>query len=122
VNEPPARSSSRRPSRTIVRGRRPDAASALAMVLFPVFSVVLANLVLMTESKQVKFCGSCHETMGPIAASLDAEGDSARAEERGARANPSARSASSRNAIGRNRHRFRDHAAVDWPRYEEEHR
>jgi nitrate/TMAO reductase-like tetraheme cytochrome c subunit len=60
----------------LVRGRRPAAASALAMVLLPLFSVVLADLVLMEESKQVSFCGSCHETMGPVVASLEGDAGS----------------------------------------------
>jgi hypothetical protein len=63
-------------SYALVRGRRPSAASALAMVLFPVFSVLLANLALMDESKQVRFCGSCHETMSPIVESLSSDADS----------------------------------------------
>jgi hypothetical protein len=53
----------------LVRGRLPAVAGA-AGVLIPVFAYVLGHLFVLEESKSVAFCGSCHETMGPVAASL----------------------------------------------------
>jgi hypothetical protein len=39
-------------------------------ILIPVFAYVIGSIFLLEESKSVDFCGSCHETMGPVVASL----------------------------------------------------
>ena len=49
-------------------------AAAAALVL-PAVAFLLGNLVVMQESTQVEFCGSCHVTMSPIVEGLAAEAD-----------------------------------------------
>jgi hypothetical protein len=55
---------------TLVRGRLPSALSSSVLLLLPVFSYVLGNLHVLEESKKVRFCGSCHETMSPVLEAL----------------------------------------------------
>ena len=60
----------------LVRGRlRPRAAAAAGIVFLPVAAYGLGALLLMEDSKTVRFCGSCH-VMTPIVTSLSGEGDS----------------------------------------------
>ena len=40
------------------------------LILLPAFLLVLANLVVLDQSKETEFCGSCHEPMAPVVASL----------------------------------------------------
>jgi hypothetical protein len=50
----------------LVRGQLSAASAASALIVVPIFAYFLGNLVIMQESKKVAFCGSCHETMGPL--------------------------------------------------------
>jgi hypothetical protein len=59
----------------LVRGRLIPAAATAGIVLLPVAAYALGALLLIEDSKQVTFCGSCH-IMTPIVASLSAPGDS----------------------------------------------
>lgn len=59
----------------LVRGRLPSGWSAPATMLIPIFAYVLGGITLLEESKRVSFCGSCHQTMAPIVASLAAGDD-----------------------------------------------
>lgn len=54
----------------IVRGRLPQAAGAAAVVVLPLTAYLLGVMLLMEDSKQVQFCGSCH-LMTPIVESLN---------------------------------------------------
>jgi hypothetical protein len=60
----------------LVRGRASRTAVALGLVALPLFAYVLGYLFLLEESKRVEFCGSCHETMGPVAAALATDAES----------------------------------------------
>jgi hypothetical protein len=59
----------------LVRGRLMPAAATAGILFLPVAAYGLGALLLMEDSKTVRFCGSCH-IMTPIVASLSAEGDS----------------------------------------------
>ena len=59
----------------LVRGRLMPAAAAAGIIFLPVATYGLGALLLMEDSKTVRFCGSCH-VMTPIVASLNADGDS----------------------------------------------
>lgn len=48
----------------------------LPAVLLPVAAYAVGLLFLLEESKRVAFCGSCHQTMSPLVASLDDENGS----------------------------------------------
>lgn len=50
----------------LVRGSLSAGAASAGLILLPAFAFLLANLVVMQESKSVAFCGSCHVTMAPI--------------------------------------------------------
>lgn len=58
----------------LVRGRLPSALSYSVLFLTPVFGYVLGNIHLIEESKNVKFCGSCHETMQPLVEAIQSDG------------------------------------------------
>jgi ferredoxin len=58
----------------LVRGRLPVALSSSGLLLLPVFAYVLGNIKLLEESKQVEFCGSCHETMSPVVEAMRRDG------------------------------------------------
>jgi len=53
----------------LVRGRLPQPAGVAGVVFFPIAAYAFAGLLLMENSKQVQFCGSCH-VMTPILESL----------------------------------------------------
>jgi cytochrome c nitrite reductase small subunit len=53
----------------LVRGRLLTSLPS-GLLLLPVFGYVLGDLLILEESKRVGFCGSCHETMGPLVESL----------------------------------------------------
>ena len=55
--------------RGLVRGRLPQPAGVAGVVFFPIAAYAFAGLLLMENSKQVQFCGSCH-VMTPILESL----------------------------------------------------
>jgi hypothetical protein len=57
----------------LVRGRLPPAAGVAGLVL-PIAAYGFGMLMVMEESKDVRFCGSCH-VMTPIAESLNATTD-----------------------------------------------
>lgn len=54
----------------LVRGRLPVALAVPGVILIPIFAYVIGSLFVLEESKSVAFCGSCHETMSPLVASL----------------------------------------------------
>ena len=60
----------------LVRGRLPAVLSVPGVILIPVFAYLIGALVVMEESKRVTFCGSCHEPMHPLVASLDQDNGS----------------------------------------------
>jgi hypothetical protein len=59
----------------VMRGRLIPAAGMAGIVFLPVAAYALGALLLLEDSKQVQFCGSCH-VMTPIVASLSEQGDS----------------------------------------------
>lgn len=54
----------------LVRGRLPAALSSSVLFLLPLVAYLLGDMHIMDESKRVEYCGSCHETMSPLLASL----------------------------------------------------
>jgi nitrate/TMAO reductase-like tetraheme cytochrome c subunit len=50
----------------LIRGRLGTTLAVNGLIVLPAFAFLVGNLVVMEESKSVEFCGSCHETMGPI--------------------------------------------------------
>lgn len=60
----------------LVRGHLPAALASPALLLLPIFSYVLGDLKLLEASKSVAFCGSCHETMGPVVEAMRTDEDS----------------------------------------------
>ena len=60
---------------TLVRGRAPMVLGTAGLFLLPAFSYVLGDLMVLEESKQVEFCGSCHATMGPVVEAMRADGE-----------------------------------------------
>jgi nitrate/TMAO reductase-like tetraheme cytochrome c subunit len=54
----------------LVRGRLPAALGLTGAILVPVFAYVVGGFFVLEKSKSVRFCGSCHETMSPLVASL----------------------------------------------------
>lgn len=57
----------------IVRGRLVPAVATAGVVFLPVAAYALGMLLIMEDSKDVRFCGSCH-VMTPIVASLEKDG------------------------------------------------
>jgi nitrate/TMAO reductase-like tetraheme cytochrome c subunit len=60
----------------LVRGRLPVALSVSGVILIPIFAYVIGALSVAQESKSVEFCGSCHQPMSPLVASLDQDNGS----------------------------------------------
>ena len=60
----------------VIRGRLPAALSVPGVILIPIFAYLIGGLVMLEESKSVAFCGSCHEPMGPLVASLQQDNGS----------------------------------------------
>ena len=60
----------------LIRARLPAALSVPGVILIPIFAYLIGSLVLLEESKSVAFCGSCHEPMAPLVASLDQDNGS----------------------------------------------
>jgi hypothetical protein len=60
----------------LVWGRLPFGWGVPGLVLVSGFAYVIGALVVLEESKRVAFCGSCHETMSPLVASLDEDNGS----------------------------------------------
>ena len=54
----------------LVVGRVSRELGLAGLVLVPGFALLLANLELLDRSKDVRFCGSCHEPMAPVVASM----------------------------------------------------
>ncbi|HTQ46041.1 MAG TPA: hypothetical protein VMI75_24970 [Polyangiaceae bacterium] len=54
----------------LVRGRLPKTLGAAGLVLVAIVAYLVGAIVLLEESKSVAFCGSCHEPMAPLVASL----------------------------------------------------
>jgi len=64
----------------LVRGRllgpqRFTGSYATAVLMIPAFAMVLGDLFLLEESKEVEFCGSCHTTMKPVVDAMRFDGD-----------------------------------------------
>ena len=59
----------------LVRGRLVPAVATAGIVFLPVAAYALGALLVLEDSKNVSFCGSCH-VMTPIVASLSGAGDS----------------------------------------------
>jgi hypothetical protein len=59
----------------LVRGRVARGLGATALILIPGFTYLLGDVYLMEASKKVEFCGSCHETMGPVLRAVRNDGD-----------------------------------------------
>jgi hypothetical protein len=60
---------------TLVRGRPPSLLGTTGLLLLPAFGYILGDLMVLEESKQVEFCGSCHSTMSPIVAAMRDDGE-----------------------------------------------
>lgn len=60
----------------LMRGRLPTALSVPGVILISILAYVIGGLVMLEQSKSVVFCGSCHEPMGPLLASLDQDNGS----------------------------------------------
>jgi ferredoxin len=60
----------------LIRGRVSRELGLAGLAVVPGFVLVLANLHVLDQSKSVRFCGSCHEPMAPIVASMIAANDS----------------------------------------------
>jgi hypothetical protein len=54
----------------LVRGRLPAGIALVGAVLVPIVAYAVGFFFVFEESKEVRFCGSCHETMSPLVASL----------------------------------------------------
>jgi nitrate/TMAO reductase-like tetraheme cytochrome c subunit len=59
----------------LVRSRLPTALASTVMLLLPVFTYVLGDLLVLEESKSVRFCGSCHQTMSPVVQAMRSDGE-----------------------------------------------
>jgi hypothetical protein len=62
--------------RALIRGQVSRELGLTGLVVIPGFALVIANLDLLDRSTETHFCGSCHEPMAPIVASLSAPGES----------------------------------------------
>ncbi len=60
----------------LVRGRLPATLSVPGVILIPIFAYVIGAFFVAEESKNVAFCGSCHQPMSPLVASLDQDNGS----------------------------------------------
>lgn len=60
---------------TLIRGRAPMVLGTAGLFLLPAFSYVLGDFMVLEESKNVEFCGSCHVTMSPVVDAMREEGD-----------------------------------------------
>ena len=54
----------------LLRGSISRELGLAGLVLVPGFALLLANLELLDRSKDTHFCGSCHEPMAPVVASV----------------------------------------------------
>jgi NapC/NirT cytochrome c family, N-terminal region len=54
----------------MVRGRIPAELGMAGLVVVPGVALLLANLEVVDRSKQMAFCGSCHEPMAPVVTSV----------------------------------------------------
>jgi hypothetical protein len=54
----------------LVRGRVSAELGLFGLVAVPGFALLVANLVMLDRAREVTFCGSCHEPMAPLVASL----------------------------------------------------
>jgi hypothetical protein len=60
----------------LVRGRVSRELGLAGLVVIPGFVLLLANLEVLDRSKEVRFCGSCHEPMAPLVAAVVGANDS----------------------------------------------
>ena len=60
----------------LVRGNVSRELGLAGLVATPLVALLLANLEIVERSKQVRFCGSCHEPMAPLVTSLVEADDS----------------------------------------------
>ena len=54
----------------LLRGQVAAELGLLGLVVAPAVAVLLSNLEVMNRSQEMKFCGSCHEPMAPLVASV----------------------------------------------------
>jgi cytochrome c nitrite reductase small subunit len=54
----------------ITRGHLAQSTATIGLVVLPAVAFLLGNVVVMQESTQAEFCGSCHVTMSPIVEGL----------------------------------------------------
>ncbi|HTO08810.1 MAG TPA: hypothetical protein VMR86_17310 [Myxococcota bacterium] len=60
----------------LVRGRVSGEVGLFGLVAMPAFALLIANLVMLDRTQEVVFCGSCHEPMAPVVASMKQANDS----------------------------------------------
>jgi cytochrome c nitrite reductase small subunit len=60
----------------IARGKIAQSTATIGLLVLPGVAFLLGNVVVMQESMQVEFCGSCHVTMSPIVEGLEANNGS----------------------------------------------
>ena len=60
----------------LIRGQVAAELGLLGLVVAPAVAVLLSNLEVMNRSQEMKFCGSCHEPMAPVLASVVEPNDS----------------------------------------------
>jgi len=60
----------------LVRGSVTRELGLAGLVLLPGVAVLLANLEVVDRSKEMRFCGSCHEPMAPLVKAVMEENDS----------------------------------------------
>jgi nitrate/TMAO reductase-like tetraheme cytochrome c subunit len=58
---------------TLFRGQISREFGFAGLVVVPMVVLLVANLVILNRSKEVQFCGSCHEPMAPLVKSLTAK-------------------------------------------------
>src|SRR5215470_11905193 len=54
----------------LVRGQVPARLGLAGLGVIPGFVLVIANLDMLDRSKELRFCGSCHEPMAPLVAAV----------------------------------------------------
>jgi hypothetical protein len=60
----------------LVRGRVAGEVGLFGLVAMPSFALLIANLAILDGAQETRFCGSCHEPMAPVVASLTADNGS----------------------------------------------
>jgi len=60
----------------LVRGRVSREVGLFGLVAMPGFALLISNLVMLDRTKDLVFCGSCHEPMAPVVAAVMQPNDS----------------------------------------------